>query len=582
MEILERNRFAAPILFTLLSLLILWPMLLPGYVLTLDMVWAPEMQPHWSEEAFNNAYPTWALIYLFTLALPSWVVQKIVLFALFFLLFFMPWRFLPFIEGAPARLAAAGVYALNPFVYARMLSGQWMHLMGYALLPFLLFALVRLTRRPDWHGALLLFSALALIGFFSLHFLYLSLILSAVWMLVWCVRALARRRFLTAARIGWFGGAALLALILLSLYWLVPALAREAPLETRFDATHFDAYAASENGELGVYANLAVLGGFWAEGNAWRYYFSWPQESPLFWYAAGVLAPFILLGALLMLVRPATRPYALMLIAVAGASYALALGAADTPLRMLNLWLYEHLPGYSGLRDSHKIAGFLALCYALFAGVGVHALLANLARTSANRAVMVGFLILLLPMSLGLYHWGGFGRQLTPTWYPPAWHAAKAALIEVPEEEKVLVLPWHGYLSLDFADQLIVANPAPRFFGRDRVVASRSTDLGALLDQEADPRYRALDRAIRSAEVLSVERLREHLKEHQIAYALVITNAAFDDWEAQLTSWQVPTGAAAGVAEQKAARSASALLELLDTQDIVSGSVVLRHITPQK
>jgi len=53
-------------LFVGIEALILWQLLLPGYILTLDMVWGG-----------------------------IWITQKLFLIVLFFLLFYLPYRFFP-------------------------------------------------------------------------------------------------------------------------------------------------------------------------------------------------------------------------------------------------------------------------------------------------------------------------------------------------------------------------------------------------------------------------------------------------------------------------------------------------------
>ena len=64
------------------------------------------------------------------------------------------------VAGERAGLAAfAGVlYAINPFVYDRLLTGQWFLLLGYAVLPWALRALIRTLRgerRAPWMFAAL-------------------------------------------------------------------------------------------------------------------------------------------------------------------------------------------------------------------------------------------------------------------------------------------------------------------------------------------------------------------------------------------------------------------------------------------
>jgi hypothetical protein len=509
------------------TLLILFRMLLPGYILTLDMVWTPEMHAHWSTENFNNSFPILLLIQGLTLIIPSWVVQKIMLFALFFSLFYLPYRFLPvrdFLEGgeSEARLAqifGAAVFALNPFVYSRMLAGQWSVLFGYALLPVLFATLLHLIRLPSFKTAGKFAGALFVIGLFSIHFLYIGLVISGVWVLAASVRRATPTLLVLRAF-----GVALLLFALASSFWLVPAFLRANPIETRFDNEHFKAFAATGNAEIPVFLNVAALGGFWGEGEAWRYYFVWPQENTLFWITFCLLVLLILFGLQQTYRKREHRQLLILLVCSGVAAYLFALGAADTPMQAINLSIYEHIPLAAGLRDGHKIVGVLGFVYALFAAIGCYEAVRCVRIRYPSYTPIAAAAFFLVPIVFGMYQWGGFRGQLRPVWFPEEWFEAKAILDASPPEAKILVLPWHGYFSLDFANQLVVANPAGRFFGADRVIASKNAEIGTVYDQETNTTYRTIDEAIRSYGD-TVQNLEQTLQANNIRYVFIVRNA---------------------------------------------------------
>src|SRR3990172_10911585 len=101
-------------LFVGIEALILWQLLLPGYILTLDMVWGG-----------------------------SWITQKLFLIVLFFLLFYLPVKFFPFEIGEKYKYFAGLFYTINPFVYERFLAGHWLVLLLYAMLPPLTYYIIR-------------------------------------------------------------------------------------------------------------------------------------------------------------------------------------------------------------------------------------------------------------------------------------------------------------------------------------------------------------------------------------------------------------------------------------------------------
>jgi hypothetical protein len=65
----------------------------------------------------------------------------------------------------------------------------------------------------------------------------------------------------------------------------------------------------------------------------------------------------------------------------------------------------------------------------------------------------------------------GFRNQLKPSEYPESWMEAEK-LLGGEHAERVLVLPWWGYVRLPFAHNKLVDNPAQRYFTPD-VVSSK-------------------------------------------------------------------------------------------------------------
>jgi hypothetical protein len=528
------------VLATLFALAIVGSMLAPGYILTLDLVWTPQLPLLWDGHGINNAYPLFAFFHFLSVLVPGWVGEKVLLFSIFFLLLYVPLRYLPFILRTPGRTVGAAIYALNPFVYARMLAGQWLVLLGYALLPFFLHSLVRFCDAPTRRTGAMLGGSLALVALCSIHLAYLALIVSTVWILVHVATHAIRLQSRDARAILVPAGVAACTFVLISSYWLVPALLRSDRLETRFDATNFAAFAAAPNGDVPVLLNVAALGGYWGEATAWGLYFRWPQTSILFWIAFAKLVVLVLAGFVLLFFTYLRRLDAVLLVLVSLAMYVLALGMAHTPFATINAWMYAHMPLWQGLRDSHKIVAFLALGYAIFAGLGIELVWERAQRRLTDtslglvpKALVVVAVVLAcaVPAVFGMYEWRGMAGQLRAVEYPAGWYAVRDILAASPANERVLVLPWHGYLSFDFANQLVIANPATAFFGGSapsRFIVSKSVDAGAVHDTELDPAYRALDAVLSASSSPSHKIMRDLLLSNNISYVMLFRNESFD------------------------------------------------------
>ena len=517
-------------IFFLLAVLlvILGNMLAPGYLLTLDMVWGDTINWVWSGDNFNNTTPVYLLLSGLNIMLPSWVVQKILLGSIFFLLLYLPYRLLPYLTSNLSRLFAGLLFTLNPFVYSRLLAGQWEVLLGYACLPVIFYALTRLTQKRDARSGLMLGGSLIVVGACSIHFLYVSLLISMLWIGCHVAKSLFNGDHSPAWTLIKSSLMGILFFLCTSTYWIIPALLRDTPIENRFDSSHFEEFAVSENHLISAPLNLAVLGGFWAEGDEWRYYFIWPQSQIIFWVAAFFILCLVIFGFRTLLVKKETRFVAIFLLVLGVLSYILALGAWGGAFSSFNVWMYENFPGWSGLRDSHKIAGVLALVYVLFASVGFDKLVTKSKEGSTVTLTLIP-LIFVLPFIFGMYELFGFRGQLVPTDYPTSWYETKAILDSSPTTEKMLVLPWQGYFSLPFANQLVVANPTEVFFGRDQTLFGRSVGLENIYDQEVDPTYRAWDTFMHEAQFLPTETIVDTLRQYNITYLFIIVNPMAED-----------------------------------------------------
>jgi hypothetical protein len=488
----------AYLIFFLVAILVAWQMLLPGYVLTLDMIFGPLMPASYLMGDFRNAWPVWKLIELASALMPAWVVQKFIILTLFWSIPASAYyAFRRSFAGQPAVAAYwCGLFFLfNPFVYTRFLAGHWLHLFAYALLPLLLAASLALADKSNWRQIWPVSALLALIGVLSLHFLLLGACLSVLVLAV----AILRRLWLglPAARLlVQSAGAAMLAVVLSS-YWLYPFVFGQSSLG--FGSVDWWAFKTATSPHWGLLPHILVLGGFWGEAQPWAGYFIWPWQS--WWWLSGVVAcaALVVLGAWRLWKTQRWLATALMLVAVT--ALVLASGVADGPFKGVNLWLFENVSWWGGFRDSQKWSALLALVYAFSGAFGVAWAWRKLVAWQEKLASEFAICLLIWPVLLGLTMVGGFARQLTSVQYPAEWQAAKEILLARPttEQGKVLFLPWHQYLSLDFNRQLITANPAKLFFGPDTVI-SLSPEIGALPARTGDEAYYSLEQAIWSGE----------------------------------------------------------------------------------
>ena len=124
--------------------------LLPGYILTLDLVFGPSHVFYWPT-GFLNTLPITVLLYGLAYLIPAWLVEKALLAGIIFSLFYLTLRFFPEELECPewAKYLAAVIYAVNPFVYERVLGravGSARRLCAFG--AALLYALALAARAP--------------------------------------------------------------------------------------------------------------------------------------------------------------------------------------------------------------------------------------------------------------------------------------------------------------------------------------------------------------------------------------------------------------------------------------------------
>ncbi|GHC75803.1 hypothetical protein GCM10007079_11480 [Nocardiopsis terrae] len=460
------------------AVLALGPALGPGYVLRYDMLFVPGLSLPTvlaGADGFPRAIPSDAVVAALSLVLPGDVVQALALLAVFTLGGAGAFRLLARLVCGAGRVpgpvlaagAAAGTaYVWNPFVAERLLLGQWAVLLGYAGLPWVVWAVVRTASARPAAGLSGLVCSLvpAAVGGFS------SVVLSA---LTAGPQALAGPRRWRSA------GLFLFALVLVSLPWLVPSLSSGAAT----DPAGVEAFAARSDTPFGAVGSLLALGGVWNSGAVPPGY-----GEPVTALARLLLCAASLAGWAWWLYRaPPAVGTGLSVSAAAG--FGIALLGVFAPGREFLAALIGLWPGFGPLRDGQLYLAPLALVQALGLGAVLLWLLRALpVRGGAGLAADTGgtgpagerdrsglplwrvgavvFTVFLPVVVLPGLLWGAGGR-LAPVQYPDSWLAARDAVAADDRPGAVLVLPWSAYRGLEWSGEpVVVLDPATKLFDR--------------------------------------------------------------------------------------------------------------------
>ena len=365
----------------------------------------------------------------------------------------------------PARLGAGLFYAVNPFVFDRLYAGQLGVLLGYAMLPFAVAALIDAAQEPHrvgraacWAGATVMMSE---------HFAWILVPVTAAIILTRAHRVRASLRI----------GAAALGAAAISAYLLVaPVLVGTRPAGP---LTQLNAYRTQADPRVGLLVNVAGLYGFFRPGPT--------EPKNLFSGWPAVLAALMLIvavGYVAVLRDAAHRRNGLAILAAGIAGYFLALGDQGPTGGLFRL-AYEHVPGFVVMREPDKFAVLVALAYAYGFGWGITWLTTRSRQKVAQIAVAA--LAIVLPFAYTPNLLGGLGGQVKASEFPNSWSIAS----RLSGQDTVLFLPWHEYFPTPFTDQRAIANPAALYFA-GTVLTSQNPGSGYGFAAE-DPEHVFLD-----------------------------------------------------------------------------------------
>jgi hypothetical protein len=456
--------------------LILLPMLAPGYVLHLDMVFVPQqtLLP-WNlgiGGGLPRSVPQDALVSLLAGPLPGQILQKVMLAATLVLAGAGAGR----LAGGPRlqQLAAASLYLWSAYLAGRLLMGHWGLLWAYALLPWALLA-ARSARESGraWPTAFLCGAgALVPTGGMVLAIAALPIAVgpgSAVRV---------RSRVMAVA-----------AVVLFNAPWWLAAV--RSPVSEISDPLGLEVFGARADGAGGVLGSVLAGGGVW---NAQA-----TLGSRTTWFALFLTLTVValaLLGWRLRLQRHRPETIWITGLAVVGLIWAWLSGVAGE-----QGWAQAIVSGPPGgglLRDGQKWTVFWVLLIAISAPAGM----ARLSRRAEpSLRVFLAAALAVLPLAaLPDLAWGALGR-LRPATYPSAWQELRTTVAERPLEGDVLSLPWAAFRRYEWNHSQVVLDPLPRQLTRtvvwnDRLpvtVEGRVVQVGG-----DDPRSTQVGRAIDS------------------------------------------------------------------------------------
>lgn len=509
------------LVYAVAAMLVLWPLLAPGYILTLDMVFAPRLA---LPEAVTSSYLLHTGLHLLNLIIPSDVIQKLMLLTILVLSGVGMHRLMHSLQatGAPAATyqlvayASGLLYMINPFTYSRFMAGQYSVLLGYAFLPFFTGALLRFLRTPSIKTSLALTAWTLGISIVSIHTLGLAFVIGlvALTQTLWRHRMDSRRLKQIAQHV-----AGIVAVfILASSYWLLPLLQGSGPTAASiatFQASDQSAFETEGSSVISKLIHVLRLQGFWGEGEG---LYLLPHDQFILWPIM-VIAVWVLviLGARTLWRR--NHEMCVLLLASMAIATLLAIGAGTA-------WLSEHVPLFAGYREPQKFAAIVALSYAVFFGFAISKI-AQKASTMPRR-IIAGVISAAVVVGFTPVMFGGFDGQLVPRHYPADWYAINEQLNKDSDTFQAVFLPWHLYMRYQFAGR-VIAHPAHGFFDKP-ILTSNDPELQGTKPAIGDPQKELLTNQILPQAAAS-NTLGAELEPLRVKYIILTKDADYTSYD---------------------------------------------------
>ncbi|MEK7127917.1 MAG: hypothetical protein AAB838_04325, partial [Patescibacteria group bacterium] len=321
---------------------------------------------------------------------------------------------------------------------------------------------------------------------FAPHWAFILAVFFLVYFIVYF--ALNRENLFSAVKYFFlFGGLC----VLFNINWLLPVLLGRGSLITavsQFSRNDIIAFQSFHDPVFGLIFNLLSGYGFWVEAQE---YFVSPKEIVFFWPIISLIFIFLAtIGAYKIFKNKekASLPLAITLIVLFLIALDFAGGIALPAFSDTAFWLYEKFPFLIGLREPQKLVAVIMFCYAYFGSVGLSFLAGKV--KPVFKYVLLGFFCL-LPFIYTPTIFGGFWGQLKPVEYPASWFKVNEIISIDPgmrrdDNPLTLFFPWHQYMRFGFANNLVLANPAPRFFTKP-ILASENYETKSLYSHDVRP-----------------------------------------------------------------------------------------------
>lgn len=517
------KKYTPSFIYVALVAIVMIPLFRSGYIFLLDMVFPSDWAlPYIVNGIIPSNYPLQAILHVFAQIIGTPLTEKLMLAFILLLPSIAMYKLARKYFNTRLAFLSGLIYMANPWVYERFFSGQWLVMLGFGFLPIFIYTLINLLESPKRGNIIKFALAFALFPILSQHFAYIGYCFAIVFSIAWFVYH--RREFVEIKfrNILVVLSSVIIAFALVNSFWLYGALGKKDSTYQQIVDIDFGAFATQPDEKFGPYVNVLGLYGFWSIDE------TLPKDLNKYWWMIPIV--FLVLSSFGFYKGIKEKNILFTLLGVSFIPIVIiSVGYGSEFSRHIVDFLLRVVPGFKGLRETEKLSGLIAFSYALLVPRGL--LFINqkfLTREDKPnllpRNILYVSVVLLTIISVYKIAWG-YSGEVTANDYPLGWYEAKGYLdsVENSDNSKILLLPWHKYLTTSFADYRTVVNPAITFFGSN-IVGSTETENVYL-----DPRENAMRDYVTTLVqgVKDIDDTTEFLKSQNIGY-IILTKES--DW----------------------------------------------------
>ncbi len=340
----------------------------------------------------------------------------------------------------------------NPFIYSRIMMGQWGVVASTVLMPIFLYYLFKYFKAPNTHNLFWLIISFMASSIHQLHFFVMNLGILFLYFILLIIKQ--RTNKIQLISLGKNLLKVLGILFLINLYWVLPYVFTQ--LQTQNTGI---IGAIDESDMLFFMPKTSVVNSLI---NTAGMYGSWRENSIILaknilplpvWI--GILLIFIFLMIRGFLTDP-KKPENILLILLFIIGLIFAVGISTQYTEGIFKWFFDNIPFFKGFRDSNKFVSLIVISYAILGAKGLKSIVDENKDKIHNLKLRNAFgpiLVLLMLSLIIIYNFPQIGLwgQLHPISYPESYSELNTYLNNIDETGHIMYLPWGTYFTYNWS-----------------------------------------------------------------------------------------------------------------------------------